>query len=137
MRLFLLLAVTIALAWGVMLLLGDEEGGPATSHVPAPEPEAAPPPHGALRPVPSTVTLVLVVKTDAGYVPPEASGGYRWGGRDRLRPVDASGRVVFTDAPTGPVTLVARAPGHRETQQRRYLTGGIPTEALLLLEPEE
>ncbi len=131
MRLVLLLALTGALAYGVWTLLGDGGDHPAQQ---LGEPEApAPAPATGPRPVPRTVTLVLTVRTEASTIPQGTVAGYRWGGDDRVRPVDGRGRVTFTDAPTGKLSVIARAPGYEETVQERYLTGGVPTDAILVL----
>jgi len=132
MRLLIVLVVTCALAWGLLRLLGDE--GAPTSPVPEearpPEPAAA---AGPTHEIPTTVTLVLTVQTEGGNIPQKTRAGYRYAGDDRLRTVDRQGRVMFTDAPTGRVTLVARAPGYEEILQQRYLTGGLRTDAVLTL----
>ncbi len=132
MRTLLLLALTITLAYGIWTLLGDDGEAP----VAAPEelPAEAPTETQGGAPVPQTVTLVLIVRTAASTIPQGTVAGYTWGGDDRLRPVDKTGRVMFTDAPTGKVTLLARAPGYETVRQERYLTGGVPTDAILTLE---
>ena len=132
MRTLFLIALTLVLAYGVWTLFGDD----AETPTPLPEetrPKEPPPPAGT-TPVPHTVTLVLTVRTSSNTLPKGTVAGYRWGGDDRVRPVDARGRLVFTDVPTGKVTLIARAPGYEEVEQQRYLTGGVPTDAILTLE---
>lgn len=135
MRTLFLIALTVALAYGIWTLLGDdgEPPAPLPEEVPAQEPAATP----AGTPAPKTVTLVLIVRTSASTIPKGTVAGYRWGGDDRLRPVGETGRVMFTDAPTGQVTLLARAPGYEPIEQQRYLTGGVPTDAILTLEPRK
>jgi len=132
MRLLLLLAVTLALAYGVWTFLGDEE----TPHTPSgvePAPTAEAPDTPKPPPIVTTVTLVLTVRTEAGTIPQGTLAGYSWGGEDRLRTVGATGRLTFTDAPAGPLTLVARAPGYEPIEQKRYLTAGVPSDAILIL----
>ncbi len=136
MRLLIVLALAGLLSWGVWSFFGDQ-GEPAPTRPEAPRP--TPPAHAdpTTHAIPTTVTLVVTVQTEAGSVPQKTRAGYRVGGEARLRTVDAQGRVMFTDAPTGPVTLVARAPGYEDVLQQRYLTGGLRTDALLQLKPRK
>ncbi|MDJ0521712.1 MAG: hypothetical protein QNJ90_06510 [Planctomycetota bacterium] len=134
MRVLIIFALTAALAYGVWTLLGDD--GESTQS-PGEEYSNSVTPTTTRAPAPRTVTLALTVRTAASTIPPGTVAGYRWGGDDRVRPVDERGKVTFTDAPTGQVTLIARAPGYEELVQQRYLTGGVPTSAILILERRE
>ncbi len=87
--------------------------------------------------VATIAVLVMTVKTEGGNVPQKTRAGYRARGDDRLRYVDGEGKIMFTDAPTGPVTLLVRAPGYEEIEQKRFLTGGIRADAVLTLKPLE
>ncbi len=130
MRLFLTLALAPVFAHGVWTFLGDDE--PLAPVAEGEAPPAQPAPKGP-RPAPTTVRLLLTVRTEGSTIPQGTAAGYRWGGDERLRPVDEQGRVSFTDAPTGNLTLLARAPGYETLEQKRYLAGGIPHDAILIL----
>ncbi len=139
MRLLVTLAVSIALAWGVWTLLGTDDEPEATMpDIPTEPPPATPTANGTVRyGIPTTVTLVMLVKTEGGNVPQKTRAGYRAGGDDRLRTVDRDGKIMFTDVPTGPVTLLVRAPGYEDIEQKRYLTGGVRADAVLTLKPRQ
>jgi hypothetical protein len=136
-RLLAVLAVTVALAWGVLRLLGNDEPAPQVPED-APGRNAPVDAHtGRPLPAPRTGTLVVTVRSRAGRIPRGARGGYRVGGVDRLRPVNARGQALFTDAPLGELETVAQAPGFRPVRQKRFLTAGLRLDAMLVLEPEE
>ena len=138
MRSFFLLLVTAALAWGLWTLLGSAEERPFPVEAP---PEEPPVPEeadttAARRARLTTGTLVVTVQTPKGEVPPGAVAGYRFAGEDRLRRPNREGQVRFTDAPLGPLSVVARAPGFVEAEQRRPLLAGVRLDVVLVLRPE-
>lgn len=133
MRIFALLAVTCLLAWGLWTFLGD----PRTSRQQAEDlPEPAERGPVARRASSTTGTLVVRVRTPAGPVPRGARAGYLYAGEPRLKPVGPTGEARFTDAPLGPLTVVARAPGFGEVSQRRSVQAGVRTDVVLILVEE-
>lgn len=140
MRLVLLTLLTAVLAWGVWTFLGDSD-----EHVPEEppvvEPPRTPPPdpeneRAVNRAKLTTSTLVITVRDPKGKVPQGATAGYRYAGEDRLRLVNAQGKVRFTDAPLGTVTIVAKAPGFRADDQRHPLQAGVRSDVIFVLRPE-
>ncbi len=135
-----LILLTLVLAFGVWKLVGDEESlrAPAPSEIDPPEPqdprvaetEKRAYPTGSL---PTSTTLTVRVLSRSGHVPDKAEAGYVFGGRERLRRVDARGLVTFTDAPLGELEIVGRAPGFERSSQRRYLNAGLSTEVVMAL----
>lgn len=141
MRLLLLSALTCGLALALWNLLGGEgEGGPEPTAQIAPVVEEEPDPDeetpASRRARLTTGTLVVSVRAPDGKVPRGAVAGYRYAGEDRVRQIDASGEVRFTDAPLGTLTVVARAPGYQEGLQQHPLQAGLRADVLVMLRPE-
>jgi hypothetical protein len=144
MRTTILALITLLLAWGVWQIVGDH--GPAdvdglgvedesvSSDPRVAESEAAAYSPGAL---PTSGTLRIKVTSKSGHVPGEAKVGYIFGGRERLRAVDALGLAVFTDAPLGKLEVVGRAPGFLVGTRLCFLNAGVPVSVILRLELDE
>lgn len=140
MRSLWLVLLVIALAWGLWSLLGSEEEW-SPDHLPpvrptpeaGPEAPAAPPGTGVLL---TTGVLTVTVRTSDGKIPPESEAGYLRGRGERVKRTDEKGQVRFSDAPLGDLVVVAHAPGYRDGTQRRFLTAGLPTNLVIVLESE-
>ena len=144
MRVVVLALITLALAWGVWQLVGDEESLPSFPQDEGP-PEEGPDPRitasdervYAPGTMPTTTRLTITVTSFSGHVPEGARAGYVYGGREILRKVNERGQVTFTDAPLGMVEIIARAPGFERGSQRRYLNAGLSSEVPMALKLEE
>lgn len=140
MRTFWLLLLVVALAWGLWSLLGSEDEWapdllPADPPASEAEPEAppAPPGTGVLL---TTGVLTVTVRASDGKIPPGTEAGYMRGQGERVKRADAKGQVRFSDAPLGDLVVVAHAPGYRDGTQRRFLSAGLPTSLVIVLERE-
>lgn len=144
MRAALLVLITLALAWGVWHVLGDDEAVPSFTEEEGP-PDEGPDPRitasdeRAYAPgtMPTTTRLTITVTSISGHVPHKARAGYVYGGREVLRAVNARGQVTINDAPLGMVEIVARAPGFERGSQRRYLNAGLASEVPMVLKLEK
>lgn len=140
MRIVLLVLVTAVLAWGVWSFFTEpqaeapQEPDPATIE---PTPLTPEDERANSRARLTSATLVVTVRDAKGAVPPRAQAGYRHGGEDRLRYVNKEGRVRFTDAPLGTLTVIARAPGFQAGEQERPMTAGVPADVFFVLRPAE
>ena len=140
MRTFWLLLLTVALAWGLWSLLGSEDEWtpdqlPAdTEALPTTTEPQAPPGTGVLL---TTGVLTVTVRTSEGALPLDAQAGYLRGAGERVKRCDEKGQVRFSDAPLGELVVVAHAPAFRDATQRCYLSAGLPTDVVLVLEPEQ
>jgi len=144
MRLVVLSLLTLALAWGLWHVLGDEESVPALFPEEQDQPEGPDPRITASDErvyapgtMPTTTTLKITVTSFSGHVPVQSRAGYVYGGREHLRDVNERGQVTFTDAPLGIVEIIARAPGFERGAQRRYLNAGLTTEVTMALKLEK
>lgn len=144
MRVAVLTLITLALAWGVWQLVGDEESLPSFQESDGP-PEEGPDPRitasdervYAPGTMPTTTRLTITVTSLSGHVPERARAGYVYGGREILRKVNERGQVTFSDAPLGMVEIIARAPGFERGSQRRYLNAGLASEVPMALKLQE
>ena len=141
MRVLLLVLVTLALAWGIWQLVGDDEIVPSFQDTEDEEQDpAGTAPETPVHPpgtVPTTTRLTITVTSLSGHVPQGARAGYVYGGRELLRAVGERGQVTFHDAPLGMVEIIARAPGFERGSQRRYLNAGLATEVRMALTLQE
>ena len=130
----LLIAAAAAILW---FSLGQTPTRPPTPEVePAP---AQPPPLPPRPPPPTTGTLVIRLKmSDGSEVPAGAKAGYqRLGGPLRMRAPSPDGTFRFSDAPVGPLEVVAEAKGWRPAKTIVNLDPGVPAETVLTLTPAE
>ena len=141
MRSFWLLLLILALGWGLWSLLGSEEEW-SPDNLPADLPASdsgsetlpAPPGSGVLL---TTGVLTITVRTSDGKIPAGTEAGYQRGGGERVKFTDEKGHVRFSDAPLGDLVIVAHAPGYRDATQRRFLSAGLPTSLVIVLQAEE
>ena len=135
MRAFWILLIALALGWGLWTLLGTEDPSPYDPLPPSGPAPSETPAAGVSAPVAQTTgVLTVTVRTPDGDPPEGTEAGYRFGDGERVQPVDRRGQVRFTDAPLGDLVVVAHAKGYRTGTQRRYLTAGVPTDVVLVLE---
>ena len=129
----MLLLIALAAA-GLWLWVGGSPTRPPTPELePVPTVPAAP-----LRPPPPTTgTLVIRVRmADGTAVPAGAKAGYqRPGGPLKLRAPSPDGTFRFSDAPVGELDVSVEANGYRTVKNTVTLDPGVPTEAILTLEP--
>ena len=144
MRPILLVLITLALAWGVWHVFGDEDVIPSIEDeegtpTEGPDPRITASDERVYAPgtMPTTTRLTIRVTSISGHVPHAAKAGYIYGGREVLRDVDERGQVTFTDAPLGMVEIIARAPGFERGSQRRYLNAGLASEVPMVLKLEK
>ena len=135
----LLLALLVGVGW---LLHEPAPAAPTTEDEPGPQPEAHRPPETpeeqalADRLRLEHGLLTIRVQNAEGKPPYGSEIGYRRldGGTRWLYAGDSGVRTI-EDAPLGPLTCVAKAPGMQENEQRCVVIQGVRCEVLITLVP--
>jgi hypothetical protein len=105
------------------------------------EPEALPPETPVTAPrapivEPKRGALWIRVRTsDDKALPSGSEAGYLVGNLERLVAVGEDGVSRFVDAPVGNLRILAKAPGYAVGYGSVQVVGGVPSEALVVLEP--
>jgi hypothetical protein len=133
-------AILVALVLGGVAWLWIGKPGAPPPAAPSPELDRPPPPPASeirTRPPATTGTLVIRVSPSDGKDLPEAArAGYaKYGGPPRMRTRGSDGSFRFTDAPVGPVEVMADVPGYREAKGQVVVQAGVPSETVLVVEP--
>jgi hypothetical protein len=137
MRSFWLLLLIVALTWGLWSFFRTEEEWSPDPLPTAPAPKESPADPIAGRAIQTTGVVSITVRTREGAAPEGTEAGYRWGDGERLKPIDQQGTVRFTDAPLGDLIVVAHADGYVTGTRRQFLSAGVPTDVVIVLEPRD